>query len=169
MWRLLVISRILAILAWSWHIRRNLGRRPLRLPAVAQDRTIDAAAAGRQVRLADRVINMLTKRTGHYCFYRSVTLAVLFRKQGLPLVVNVGGRALGSATRMKAHSWLTLHGEPFYEPPNAIDIYPLPMGYNTDGSVRYWIGPDLDDSLISGSSVARGSAARPAEEKNRPA
>lgn len=115
----------------------------------------------RTVRFADRIIGLLTGKSGHFCFYRSVTLAVLFRSLGIPLVVNVGGRSLGSPERMKAHSWLTLDGKPFFEQPNAVELYTFDMGTNADGSVRYWVGPDFDDSLLQQDGVSRGNASRP--------
>lgn len=161
MWRFPLTLRVIVLLLWCWHTRRNLGDRPLRLPPVSPERTSDDRTVERTVRFADRIIGLATSKSGHFCFYRSVTLAVLFRRQGLPLVVNVGGRSLGSPEKMKAHSWLTLEGKPFFEQPNAVELYAFDMGANADGSVRYWIGPDFDDSLLKQDGIARGNASRP--------
>ena len=138
----------------------NLGSKPLQLPPVAPERGADARIVERQVRYVDRIVGLLTARSGHFCFYRSVTLATLFRRQGLPLVINVGGRSLGSPEKMKAHSWLTLEGRPFFEQPNAVALYTVDMGANADGSVRYWVGPDFDESILGREGVTRGNASR---------
>lgn len=161
MWRVPLTLRVLALLVWCRHVRRNLGSRPLQLPSVAPDREADDRTIERQVRYIDRIVGLLTARSGHFCFYRSVILATVFRRQGLPLVVNVGGRSLGSQSKMKAHTWLTLEGKPFFEQPNAVELYPIPMGAKADGSVRYWVGPDFDDSILGRDGITRGNASRP--------
>lgn len=105
----------------------------------------------RQVRFADSILYPLTRRGGHYCFYRSLTLATLLRKQGIPLLINVGGRNLTSAARMKAHSWLSLDGKPFHERTDQEEMnrYVYPMGTSANGSVRYWFGSTFDDATLS--------------------
>ena len=154
--------RVIYLIGRVWVIRRNLGRRPLQLPAVHSPRMINAEDIPVVVGRVDRLMNRLLSRDSHHCFYRSVILAVLFRKKGVPLVVNIGGRSLGSSVRMKAHSWLTLNEEPFSEQPNSLTIYPFDMGYNADRSIRYWVGPDFDDAVLKNENVTRGNAARPA-------
>jgi hypothetical protein len=162
MWRFPLTLRVLVLLIWCRRVRKNLGARPLRLPSVAPKRRADDRSVERQVRFADRIIGLMARRGGHFCFYRSVTLAVLLRRQGVPLVVNVGARSVHDPARMKAHSWLTLDGELFYEQPNSLSIYPFAMGYNADRSVRYWIGPEFDDAVLKDEHITRGNAARPA-------
>ncbi len=109
----------------------------------------------RQVRLADSIVYPLTRRGGHYCFYRSVILATLLREQGVPVLVNMGGRNLTSA-RMKAHSWLTLDGRLFHERTDREETtrYCFDMGQNADGTVRYWIGRTFDDMLLNDQTTA---------------
>ena len=160
MWRLPFTLRVIALLIGCRNVRKNLSEKPLRLPPVVPERTVGDHSIEQQVRFADRIIAILTSRSGHYCFYRSVALATLFRWQGLPLVINVGGRGLGSPEKMKAHSWLTLDGKPFYERPNAIALYTLDMGMNADGSVRYWVGPEFDDSILGKDGLSRGNSSR---------
>lgn len=161
MWRFPLTLRVLALLAWCRHVRMNLGSKPLQLPPIAPVREADDRTIERQVRYVDRIVSLLTARSGHFCFYRSMVLAAIFRRQGLPLVVNVGGRSLGSQNKMKAHAWLTLEGKPFFEQQNAVELYPIPMGDKADGSVRYWVGPDFDDSILGKDGITRGNASRP--------
>lgn len=155
-------AQVVYLIGRVWFIRRNLGKRPLMLPGVHSARTIFDEEIPVLVERVDRLLGRLLSKGSHHCFYRSVVLAVLFRKQGVPLVVNIGGRSLSSSSRMKAHSWLTLNGQPFYEHPNSLTIYPFDMGYNADRSIRYWIGPDFDDGVLKNGNVTRGNAARPA-------
>lgn len=162
MWRFLFIPKVFALLIRSWFVRRRLGKAPLKLPPVAATVPPDDRCIEQQVRLADGIIKRLTEKGGHYCFYRSVTLATLLRKQGIPLVVNMGARSVYARTRMKAHGWLTLNDKPFYEQPNAIDLYPVDMGFNRERSIRYWIGPDFDGEVLNDSRVTRTNTARQA-------
>jgi hypothetical protein len=168
MWRCIFIPRVFGLLAKTWIARRNLGRKPLTLPPVARSRSIDDNMIERQVRLADAVISRVAAVIGHPCFYRSVILASLLRPQGVPVVVNIGGRSLSSSSKMKAHSWLTLEGSPFYELPNSIDLYTFDMGQNVDKSVRYWIGPDLDESVLLSKNVTRGNTLRVLSRQAQP-
>ena len=151
--------KVAFLIGQVWLIRRTLGRKPLKLPAVGPAGTIDAVAISLIVRHVDRMLGLLLSRASHHCFYRSVILAKLLRKNGVPLVVNIGGRSLSSPS-MKAHSWLTLDNEPFHEQPNSLSIYPFDMGCNADRSVRYWIGPEFDESVLKNENITRGSAAR---------
>lgn len=159
--RIALTVQVLFLIGQVWLMRRNLGKKPLRLPAVATERTADNTSISVIVRHVDHLLSALLNKNSHHCFYRSVILAKLLRKNGVPLVVNIGGRSLSSPS-MKAHSWLTLDDNPFYEQPNSLSIYPFDMGYNTQRSVRYWIGPEFDDSILNNENIARGSAAKPA-------
>ena len=79
---------------------------------------------------------------------------------GLPVVLNVGGRALWLPKRMKAHCWLSLDGVNIYEKENAFDLYPLDMGYNSDRSIRYWIGEDFNEEVLKEEGVCRNHSAK---------
>ncbi|MHB8844963.1 MAG: lasso peptide biosynthesis B2 protein [Nitrospirota bacterium] len=161
MYSFFLTIQVAFLIGQVWLIRRNLGRKPLVLPAVDAERTIDNASISVIVRRVDRLLSALLHKNSHHCFYRSVILAKLLRRNGVPLVVNIGGRSLSSPS-MKAHSWLTLDDKPFHEQPNSLSIYPFDMGYNADRSIRYWIGPEFDDSVLKNDNITRGSAARPA-------
>ncbi len=154
--------QVIYLIGRVWYVRRNLAKRPLKLPAVNSARTIADDAIAGVVRQVDRLLNAVLSKDSHHCFYRSVILAVLFRRKGVPLVMNIGGRSLNSSAKMKAHSWLTLNEAPFYEQPNSLSIYPFDMGLNADRSVRYWIGPEFDDAILKNENIARGNAAKPA-------
>src|SRR5512145_1153124 len=161
MYSFFLTIQVIFLIGQVWLVRRNLGKKPLMLPAVAAEGTVDSASISVIVRHVDRLLSALLSKNSHQCFYRSVILAELLRRKGVPLVVNIGGRSLSSPS-MKAHSWLTLDGEPFHEQPNSLSIYPFDMGYNADRSVRYWIGPKFDESVLKNENIVRGSAAKPA-------
>ena len=103
----------------------------------------------------------------HLCFYRSIVLASILRKRGIPVVMNVGGRGLGLNEVRKAHCWLTLDNMLFHEKENALELYPLEMGYNQDRSIRYWIGPELQESVLKGSHVTRNRSIKPLFKRTR--
>lgn len=109
----------------------------------------------------DTIASTLTWFNRHLCFYRSFTLASMLRKRGIPAVMNVGGRGLGLNEAKKAHCWLTLDDKLFHEQENALELYPLEMGYNQDRSIRYWIGPELNENALKGCNVARGRSIKP--------
>ena len=161
MYSFFLTIQVTFLIGHVWLVRRNLGKKSLMLPAVDAERTVDSASISVIVRHVDRLLSALLRKNSHHCFYRSVILAMLLRRKGVPLVVNIGGRSLSSPS-MKAHSWLTLDDKPFHEQPNSLSIYPFDMGYNADRSVRYWIGPEFDESVLKNGNITRGNAARTA-------
>ncbi len=83
------------------------------------------------------------------------------RKRGLGVVMNVGGRGLSARIAQKAHCWLTLDEQLFHEDDNALQLYPFDMGYNRMKSIRYWIGPALDEALLDQSHISKTRTMQP--------
>jgi hypothetical protein len=150
------------LLVWSWHARRSLEKKPLKLPPTQVTGAIDDTTVADMVRTVDALLPRLLPGRRHYCFYRSVVLALLLRKKGIPVVINVGGLGLATTSRMTAHCWLTLNGDSFFEQPNSLTLYHFDMGHNTDRSIRYWIGPDFDESLLNNGRFVKRSTLSPA-------
>lgn len=142
------------ILRAKW-IKRGKIKNGLKLPPVGDSSQIDGNSVSHIVHWTDLVIKVVLYRNAYICFYRSFILAQILRKKGIPLVLNVGGRSLNSHERMKAHCWLTLNGQDFYEKPNSMQLYPYEMGYNKDKSIQYWIGPDLDETIFNSNLIVR--------------
>jgi len=145
----------------SLWIRLSKAKSGINLPAVATPPTTSPQNADDVVHWFDTLASAAMWFNRHLCFYRSFVLASILRKRGLPLVINVGGRGLGLNEVRKAHCWLTLEDQLFHEKENALELYPLEMGYNQNQSIRYWIGPELQESVLNGSRVTRNRSIKP--------
>ncbi len=156
--RRLIFIKVCYLILRAWLYRRG-GIKQLRLPGVHPGIEPDAKTVDETVARVDSILNLALRNTQHICFYRSYVLAVILRQMGLPVVLNVGGRALWSSEIMKAHCWLSLGGVNIYEKENAFDLYPLEMGYNSDRSIRYWIGEEFDRSVLEEEGVCRNYSA----------
>lgn len=66
------------------------------------------------------------------CLRRSLLRYYFLRRAGLPVVVNFGARRLGDA--LGGHAWLTLDGEPYYEPPENYQRYVLMLSFPPDAA-----------------------------------
>ncbi len=161
MWRIPFTLNIFWLLIYSLWIRISKAKCGVKLPSVPAQPTISRHRADDMVRWFDTLVSAFMWFNRHLCFYRSVTLATLLRKQGIPLVMNVGGRGLGLGEAKKAHCWLTLDERLFHEKENALELYPLEMGYNRDRSIRYWIGPELKENVLNGSQFTRSRSIKP--------
>jgi hypothetical protein len=64
----------------------------------------------------DRMLRALPWPWRHTCLKRATTLFYLLRLSGYPVELRVGVRR-ENGKQLEAHAWLTLHGEPFLEPP----------------------------------------------------
>jgi hypothetical protein len=83
------------------------------LSSHAKNRTANQERVKTTVRYADFLIHRNIPVLEGACLKRSLLLYHFLRKEGLPVVVNIGvtkenGDLIG-------HSWLTLDGVPFYE------------------------------------------------------
>ncbi len=160
MWRIPLTLNIFCLLVRCLWLRTSKARSGVKLPLV-ENQTISRYRADKIVHWFDLIAGTLMPHNRHICFYRSFTLANILRKGGIPLVLNVGGRGLGLNEVGKAHCWLTLENELFHEKENALELYPLEMGYNQDRSIRYWIGPELPESALNGDHVTRNRSIKP--------
>ncbi len=150
----LIFIKVYYLLFRAWLHRRD-GTRQLKLPEVPSGLSYDKKEIEDTVRRVDSILSRILRSTRHICYYRSYVLVVILREKGLPVVLNVGGLALWSPERMKAHCWLTLDGESVFEKENSFDFYPLEMGYNSDRSIRYWIGEDFDKAVLADEAFCR--------------
>ncbi|MCK4911362.1 MAG: lasso peptide biosynthesis protein [Thermodesulfovibrionales bacterium] len=154
-----ILIKVCYFIFRAWLLRRD-GTKRLKLPEVPSGLSYDEKEIEDTVSRVDSILSLILRSTRHICYYRSYVLAVILREKGLPVVLNVGGRALWSPVRMKAHCWLTLDEERVYEKDNSFDLYPLEMGYNSDRSIRYWIGEDFDEGVLEDEAVRRGHSVR---------
>lgn len=110
----------------------------LRLPQVS---SAPLSPAGLEATLAgvNRLTGLVAGKSRHACFYRSYPLAVMLRKRGLPVQLNIGLMGLQPQQRLRGHCWLSLHGRVINEPePFSSAAYPELLGDNGSG-VCYWV------------------------------
>ena len=161
MWRVPLTLTIIYLLVRCLWIRVSKAKSGVNLPPVVQNASISRKEVDAIVYWFDDLASAFMWLNQHLCFYRSFVLASLLRKRGIPVVMNVGGRGLGLNEVRKAHCWLTLDNQLFHEKENALELYPLEMGYNQDRSIRYWIGPELKEGELEGSHVTRHRTIKP--------
>ena len=161
MWRIPMTFEILWLLVQARSIRSSRARNGVSLPLVSTSRELNLQTAARIVILFDGILSVLMRQNKHICFYRSYGLATVLRKRGLPVVMNVGGRGLGINEAQKAHCWLTLDERLFHEKENALQLYPFDMGYNQTRSIRYWIGPELNEAIMDENRITRARSIQP--------
>jgi len=161
MWRIPLTLNIICLLIYSLGIRITKAKSGVKLPALATQPSISRQKADDMVGWFDTLASAAMWFNRHLCFYRSFVLASILRKRGIPVVMNVGGRGLGLNEVRKAHCWLTLEDQLFHEQENALELYPLEMGYNQNRSIRYWIGPELQESVLNDSRVTRSKSIKP--------
>lgn len=120
-------------LAWAWvYLRRGLPAR-VSLPQVRAAAPLTEADLDCAVRLIDSVARMIVSRTRHGCFYRTLSRAIVLRKLGLPVAVNIGMRNLDGTLSVKGHCWLSHNGMLFHEPPDTNAMYPFFLGELNNG------------------------------------
>lgn len=113
---------------------------------------VSAAAlppAGLETILAgiNRLTGLVAGKSRHACFYRSYPLAVVLRKRGVPVQLNIGLMGLQPQQRLRGHCWLSLHGTVINEPePFSSAAYPELLGDNGFG-VCYWVKAGQGDYM----------------------
>ena len=83
-----------------------------------QGPVVDAPLPDSTAWRVDRVLNVLPWPWRCTCLKRATTLFYLLRRSGHSVELRVGVRR-EKGDKLEAHAWLTLHGEPFLEPPSA--------------------------------------------------
>jgi hypothetical protein len=161
MWRVYITIEIIFTLIKAWKIRRSKVEGAVSLPPVRIPVKTDEKMSNKIVEWFDFILSIVLLKTDHLCFYRSYGLAIILRKRGVPVVMNIGGRSLSSPENMKAHSWLTLFEKPFHEKPNSIQLYPHNMGFNKERAVNYWIGPEFDRKVLDNEEMKRKKSIEP--------
>ena len=126
------------ILLFKAAIIRRRGRASLRLPAVAAT----ALAPGELrflVSQVNRLTSLLAGKSRHACWYRCYPLAVLLRRRGLAVQLNIGLMGFGAEQKQSGHCWLTLDGTVFNELESISSAsYPDFLGENGYG-VAFWV------------------------------
>ncbi|MDY6793199.1 MAG: lasso peptide biosynthesis protein [Thermodesulfobacteriota bacterium] len=161
MWRISITIEIIYVLMKAVKTRRSKIEGAISLPPVSTHTKINDKMSNKIVKWFDSILSIILIKMDHLCFYRSYGLATILRKRGVPVVMNIGGRSLSSPENMKAHSWLTLFGQPFQEKPNSIQLYPHNMGFNKDRAVNYWIGPEFDRKVLDNEEIKRKKSIKP--------
>jgi len=160
MWRISITVEIIYILIKAVKTRRSKIEGAISLPPVSTHTKINDKMSNKIVKWFDFILKIVILKTDYLCFYRSYGLALVLRKRGVPVVMNVGGHSLSSPENMKAHSWLTLFKQPFYEKTNSIQLYPYDMGFNKERNVNYWIGPVFDRKVLDNEERKRTRSIR---------
>ena len=161
MWRIPITFEILRLLIQARNIRASKARNGVNLPAVHGSCQMNVQTVVKIVDWFDGILGLIMRHNKHICFYRSYGLATILRKRGLGVVMNLGGRGLSAKIAQKAHCWLTIDEELFHEQENALQLYPFDMGYNRMKSIRYWIGPELDQASLDQSHISKTRTIQP--------
>ncbi|NLZ17785.1 MAG: lasso peptide biosynthesis B2 protein [Desulfobulbaceae bacterium] len=130
---------------------RKRGGTALRLPPVA---TVQASLEeqNKLVARVNRLTTLLAGKSRHACFYRSYPLAVLLRKKGVPVQLNIGLMGLGPHQELRGHCWLSAKGKVFNELEAASSLsYPEFLGQGGEG-VLYWVNVDQKGAVRSRSA-----------------
>jgi hypothetical protein len=167
MWRIPITFEILWLLLQARNIRASKAIHGVNLPPVNRYGKMNPQTTDKIVHWFDGMLRLIMKHNKHICFYRSYGLATILRKRGLGVVMNVGGRGLSAKVAQKAHCWLTMDEELFHEQENALALYPFDMGYNQMKSIRYWIGPALDQTLLDQSHIQKNRTTQPVPNRFR--
>ena len=161
MWRIPLTFEILWLMLQARRIRASKARNGVSLPVVSASGRMNPQKADKVVHWFDTLMSLFMWRNKHICFYRSYGLATMLRKRGLAVVMNVGGRGLSTREAQKAHCWLTIDEQLFHEKENALQLYPIDMGYNRKKSIRYWIGPELNEAVLDESHITKTRTVQP--------
>lgn len=146
-WRFQVTFWVLVALVEAWRTRRGRRLDRLRLPPVGPTFSLSKERITQTIRWIDGLVNRLVFSRKHRCFFRSYAVAVVLRRWGLPLVLNVGLRNLGPSARSRGHCWLTLNGRKFYEHLRPEILYPFAMGSTAD-DIAYWVNFGVDRGIV---------------------
>jgi hypothetical protein len=127
--------------AWIIRVLRRTER--LRLPNVqiGQGWIHEEGNLERVVKWVDLLCLVLVPFTRHRCFYQSYARAVVLRRLGIPVVLNIGLRniAHGAAeVDVKGHCWTTLEGRCLLERDVQFK-YDFFLAKTADG-LSYWAG-----------------------------
>ncbi len=131
----LALKTLLLVLQGVFVRRRTAS---LRLPQVAPT-AMATAELETMLTQVNRITGLVAGKSRHACFYRSYPLAVLLRRRGLPVQLNIGLMGLQPRQRLRGHCWLSLQDSIINEPePLSSAAYPDLLGDNGFG-VRYWV------------------------------
>lgn len=83
-------------------------------------------------------MNLLVWKTSQPCLFRAYVRAVVLRRGGVPVDLNMGLRNMGGDS-VYGHCWLTLKGAPYCESEAVETSYPVFLGKNERG-IQYWAG-----------------------------
>ena len=147
----LLIAKTLALIVKAALIRRQ-GGASLRLP-----RTAGTAASPAEllplVTKVNRLTSLLAGKSRHACWYRSYPLAVLLRKSGVAVQLNIGLMGLQPGQELRGHCWLSHGAEIFNELEAASSqSYPEFLGQGGEG-VLYWVNVDQAKAIRSRSAA----------------
>jgi len=138
-----VIFQAFAALYRAWYLQSRHGSGSLVLAAVQSRRIFSnvTETTGRIVDRVDHIQRLVVFRSKHQCFYRAYARAVVLRKCGVPVVLNLGLVNLGAGKQVEGHCWLTLNGRDFFEKSGVRHLYQHKLA-QTDGDVCYWVGAE---------------------------
>lgn len=133
----LIIIEMMILLGKAWVIRVSRNLKYVKLPYVREKRKTTKISVDFYTKWTERVVRLCAPSTGRKCFFRSYILATLLRKQGIPVIMNIGLRVAGSGYRVYGHCWLTINGKSFSEIIDQSEMYSVNLGYGENG-ICYW-------------------------------
>ena len=136
---MMLLVEVLAAIKKTYHLRHNGYPLDAVIPPVISSPALtneDLKQIVFSVRLI--VFCFLFWKPGR-CVYRSVALASVLRRRGVPLTLNFGWRKISEkGDKVKAHCWLDLNGKRFAEKGNPNLSYPILLG-RYKKYANYWI------------------------------
>ena len=131
--------RAIIYLCRAWRLRRQRNPKAIKLPPVAVSSPLSHNKIISLEPWLMEIVRLVIPSKRHRCYYRSFTLASVFRELGVPVTLNVGLRQLFNGSQVTGHCWLSLNGRIFKEKGDPQAIYPYALGADGEG-VSYFVG-----------------------------
>ena len=130
----------------------------VKMPQTRQEAPLDDKEILQIVDLVEKLVKRIILRvfrTRHICFYRSFVLVSIFRRLGLPVVLNIGMKNLNKAKGAAGHCWLSLDGASFFETESTMETYSVFLGESRNG-MAFWIAqgvPGQENQYSAGENI----------------
>lgn len=136
-WRVKILVIGLSCLFLAWVIKICNSMQDVRFPSVRNIKKISNRRKEAIITCADFYVKYGAFLTGRKCFFRSYIMGQLLRKEGIPVVMNIGLSSRMNTRKSRGHCWLTLDGQPFAETRDLSSIFSVDIGFGYNG-IRYW-------------------------------
>ena len=136
-WRIKILCLGFKCLLIAWWIKFRNTMQNVKFPNTVESKNKLAKKRDRVISCADFFVKYGTFNTGRKCFFRSYIMGYLLRKEGFPVIMNIGVSSNKNIRKVRGHCWLTLNDQPFAERRDPSSVFPVDMGYGQNG-IRYW-------------------------------